>query len=72
MKTFPRNARKVLSFPDVAEQAQKLSEIAYLEAQQPKHLRNKALIDTCHKQAKSLTNFLTGSGYWQKSMVSLD
>ena len=65
------NMRKTLSYREVAQQAQKLSEMAYLEACQPKELRNQALMNHCFKQAKRLTNRLVNAGYWQKSKVSL-
>ena len=55
------NYRKTLTYRDIAEQAQKLSEMAYLEAMQPKH----------YKQAKLLTNRLVNAGYWEKSRISL-
>ena len=68
----PTNYRpKRLSFRAIAEQAQKLSEMAYLEACQPKELRNQVLMNHCYKQAKLLTNRLINAGYWQKSKVSL-
>ena len=65
------NYRKTLTYRDIAEQAQKLSEMAYLEAMQPKHLRNQVLMDHCYKQAKLLTNCLVNAGYWEKSRISL-
>ena len=65
------NMRKTLTYREVAQQAQKLSEMAYLEACQPKELRNQALMDHCYKQAKRLTNRLVNAGYWQKSKVPL-
>ena len=65
------NMRKTLSYREVAEQAQKLSEMAYLEACQPKQLRNQALMNHCYKQAKLLTNRLKNAGYWKNSVISL-
>jgi hypothetical protein len=65
------NHRKSLTYRDIAEQAQKLSEMAYLEAMQPKHLRNQVLMDHCYKQAKLLTNRLKNAGYWKNSVISL-
>ncbi len=65
------NHRKSLTYRDIAEQAQKLSEMAYLEAQQPKHLRNQVLMDYCFKEAKRLTNRLKNAGYWKNSVISL-
>ena len=68
---MPKNYRNPQSFREIAKQAQKLSEMAYLEAQQPKHLRNQVLMDHCYKQAKLLTNRLVNAGYWEKSRISL-
>jgi len=65
------NMRKTLSYREVAQQAQKLSEMAYLEACQPKELRNQALMNHCYKQAKLLTNRLKNAGYWESSVISL-
>jgi len=67
----PKNYRKTQSFRYVAEQAQKLSEMAYLEACQPKRLQNQVLMDYCFKEAKRLTNRLTNAGYWEKSVISV-
>jgi len=69
--TNQMNMRKTLSYREVAEQAQKLSEMAYLEACQPKQLRNQALMNHCYKQAKLLTNRLKNAGYWKNSVISL-
>ena len=69
--TNQMNYRKTLSYREVAQQAQKLSEMAYLEACQPKELRNQALMNHCYKQAKLLTNRLKNAGYWKNSVVSL-
>ena len=69
--TNQMNYRKTLSHREVAESAQKLSEMAYLEAQQPKHLRNQVLMDYCFKEAKRLTNRLKNAGYWKSSVISL-
>ena len=68
---MPKNYRNPQSFREIAKQAQKLSEMAYLEAQQPKHLRNQALMNHCYKQAKRLTNRLKNAGYWKNSVISL-
>jgi len=68
---MPKNYRNPQSFREIAKQAQKLSEMAYLEAQQPKHLRNQVLMDHCYKQAKRLTNRLKNAGYWKNSVISL-
>jgi hypothetical protein len=65
------NHRKSLTYRDIAEQAQKLSEMAYLEAQQPKRLQNQVLMDYCFKEAKRLTNRLKNAGYWKSSVISL-
>jgi hypothetical protein len=65
------NHRKSLTYRDIAEQAQKLSEMAYLEACQPKRLRNQVLMDYCFKEAKRLTNRLKNAGYWKSSVISL-
>ena len=65
------NMRKTLTYREVAQQAQKLSEMAYLEACQPKELRNQMLVDYCFKEAKRLTNRLVNAGYWEKSVISL-
>ena len=65
------NYKKTLSYREVAEQAQKLSEMAYLEACQPKRLQNQVLIDYCFKEAKRLTNRLKNAGYWKSSVISL-
>jgi len=69
--TNQMNMRKTLSYREVAAQAQKLSEMAYLEACQPKELRNQALMNHCYKQAKRLTNRLKNAGYWKNSVISL-
>jgi hypothetical protein len=65
------NYRKTLTYREVAQQAQKLSEMAYLEACQPKDLRNQMLVDYCFKEAKRLTNRLKNAGYWKNSVISL-
>ena len=65
------NYRKTLTYRDIAEQAQKLSEMAYLEAMQPKHLRNQVLMDHCFNHAKTLTKTLMTAGYWKSSVISL-
>ena len=65
------NMRKTLTYREVAQQAQKLSEMAYLEACQPKELRNQMLVDYCFKEAKRLTNRLKNAGYWKNSVISL-
>jgi len=65
------NHRKSLTYRDIAAQAQKLSEMAYLEACQPKRLQNQVLIDYCFKEAKRLTNRLKNAGYWKSSVISL-
>ena len=65
------NHRKSLTYRDIAAQAQKLSEMAYLEAQQPKRLQNQVLMDYCFKEAKRLTNRLKNAGYWKSSVISL-
>jgi len=67
----PKNYRNPQTFREVAKQAQKLSEMAYLEACQPKELRNQALMHHCYKQAKRLTNRLKNAGYWKNSVNSL-
>ena len=67
----PKNYRNPQTFREVAKQAQKLSEMAYLEACQPKELRNQALMNHCYKQAKLLTNRLKNAGYWKNSVISL-
>ena len=67
----PKNYRNPQSFRNVAQQAQKFSEMAYLEACQPKELRNQALMNHCYKQAKLLTNRLKNAGYWKKSVISV-
>ena len=67
----PKNYRNPQSFRNVAQQAQKLSEMAYLEACQPKRLQNQVLMDYCFKEAKRLTNRLTNAGYWEKSVISV-
>jgi hypothetical protein len=67
----PKNYRNPESFRNVAKQAQKLSEMAYLEACQPKKLQNQALMDHCHNHAKQLTNMLVIAGYWKKSVISV-
>ena len=69
--TNQMNMRKTLSYREVAEQAQKLSEMAYLEACQPKELRNQALMNHCYKHAKTLTKTLVTAGYWESSVISL-
>ena len=69
--TNQMNMRKTLSYREVAQQAQKLSEMAYLEACQPKELQNQALMNHCYKQAKLLTNRLKNAGYWKSSVISL-
>ena len=65
------NHRKSLTYRDIAAQAQKLSEMAYLEARQPKRLQNQVLMDYCFKEAKRLTNRLKNAGYWKSSVISL-
>ena len=65
------NYRKTLTYREVAQQAQKLSEMAYLEAMQPKHLRNQVLMEHCFNHAKQLTKMLEVAGYWEKSRISL-
>ena len=65
------NHRKSLTYRDIAAQAQKLSEMAYLEACQPKRLQNQVLMDYCYKEAKRLTNRLKNAGYWKSSVISL-
>jgi hypothetical protein len=65
------NHRKSLTYRDIAAQAQKLSEMAYLEACQPKRLQNQVLMDYCFKEAKRLTNRLKNAGYWKSSVISL-
>jgi len=67
----PKNYRNPQSFREVAKQAQKLSEMAYLEACQPKRLQNQVLMDYCFKEAKRLTNRLKNAGYWEKSVISI-
>jgi hypothetical protein len=67
----PKNYRNPQSFREIAQRAQKLSEVAYLEAMQPKHLRNQVLIDHCFIHAKRLTNHLVAARYWEKSMISV-
>ena len=67
----PKNYRNPQSFREVAKQAQKLSEMAYLEACQPKRLQNQVLMDYCFKEAKRLTNRLKNAGYWEKSVISV-
>ncbi len=67
----PKNYRNPQSFRSVAQQAQKLSEMAYLEACQPKRLQNQVLMDYCFKEAKRLTNRLKNAGYWEKSVISV-
>ena len=67
----PKNYRNPQSFREIAQQAQKLSEMAYLEAQQPKYLQNQVLMDYCFKEAKRLTNRLKNAGYWKNSVISL-
>ena len=69
--TNQMNMRKSLTYREVAEQAQKLSEMAYLEACQPKRLQNQVLMDYCFKEAKRLTNRLKNAGYWKSSVISL-
>ena len=69
--TNQMNYRKTLSYREVAESAQKLSEMAYLEACQPKCLQNQVLMDYCFKEAKRLTNRLKNAGYWKNSVISL-
>jgi hypothetical protein len=69
--TNQMNYRKTLSYREVAQQAQKLSEMAYLEACQPKRLQNQVLMDYCFKEAKRLTNRLKNAGYWKSSVISL-
>jgi len=69
--TNQMNYRKTLTYREVAQQAQKLSEMAYLEACQPKRLQNQVLIDYCFKEAKRLTNRLKNAGYWKSSVISL-
>ena len=69
--TTQMNMRKTLSYREVAAQAQKLSEMAYLEACQPKRLQNQVLMDYCFKEAKRLTNRLKNAGYWKNSVILL-
>ena len=69
--TNQMNYKKTLSYREVAQQAQKLSEMAYLEACQPKRLQNQVLMDYCFKEAKRLTNRLKNAGYWKSSVISL-
>ena len=69
--TNQMNYRKTLTYREVAQQAQKLSEMAYLEACQPKRLQNQVLMDYCFKEAKRLTNRLKNAGYWKSSVISL-
>jgi hypothetical protein len=54
-----------------AQEAQKLSEIAYLEATKPKELQNQVVISLAYKRAKRLTNRLINAGYWEKSVISM-
>ena len=68
---MPKNYRNPQSFREIAKQAQKLSEMAYLEAQQPKHLQNRVLMEHCFNHAKQLTKMLEVAGYWEKSRISL-
>jgi hypothetical protein len=68
---IPKNYRNPQSFRDVERQAQKLSEMAYLEACQPKHLQNRVLMDHCFNHAKRLTKTLEDAGYWKKSIISI-
>jgi len=68
---MPKNYRNPQSFREIAKQAQKLSEMAYLEAQQPKHLRNQVLMEHCFNHAKQLTKMLEVAGYWKSSVISL-
>ena len=65
------NHRKSLTYRDIAAQAQKLSEMAYLEACQPKELRNQALMEHCFNHAKQLTKVLQVAGYWKSETISL-
>ena len=67
----PKNYRNPQSFRNVAQQAQKFSELAYLEACQPKHLQNQAFMDCYYKEAKRLTKTLEDAGYWKKSIISI-
>ena len=67
----PKNYRNPQSFRNVAQQAQKYSEMAYLEACHPKHLQNQVLMDCYFKEAKRLTNRLKNAGYWKKSVISV-
>ena len=67
----PKNYRNPQSFRNVAQQAQKYSEMAYLEACQPKRLQNQVLMDCYFKEAKRLTNRLKNAGYWKKSVISV-
>jgi|TARA_R100001163_G_C4978170_1_gene135378 hypothetical protein len=67
----PKNYRNPQSFRNVAQQAQKYSEMAYLEACQPKHLQNRVLMDCYFKEAKRLTNRLKNAGYWKNSVISV-
>jgi|TARA_X000001388_G_C2212063_1_gene115591 hypothetical protein len=68
---IPKNFKNPQSFRNVAQQAQKLSEMAYLEACQPKHLQNRVLMDHCFNHAETLTNHLVEVGYWKKSVISV-
>ena len=65
------NYKKTLSYREVAESAQKLSEMAYLEACQPKRLQNQVLMEHCFNHAKQLTEMLKVAGYWKSSVISL-
>ena len=67
----PKNYRNPQSFREIAQQAQKLSEMAYLEAQQPKYLQNQVLMEHCFNHAKQLTEMLKVAGYWKSSVISL-
>lgn len=68
---MPKNYRNPQSFREIAKQAQKLSEMAYLEAQQPKHLQNRVLMEHCFNHAKQLTKMLEVAGYWKSETISL-
>jgi hypothetical protein len=66
----PKNYRNPQSFRALAKQAQKLSEIAYLEACQSKPLQNRALMEHCFNHAETLTKYLESVGYWKKSIIT--
>ena len=64
-----KNFRNAPTFRSVANQAQKFSEIAYLEATKPEWLQNQEVISFAYKEAKRLTNRLVNAGYWKKSVI---